>query len=602
MPSKIMNRKTQKNREVSMASMVDHSSELKTVNTDLIDFSPLNYRKFFPEESLNNFAQELAIHGIISPLMLRPTDSGRYELIAGERRFRAALIAQLQQVPAVIRAMSDEEVIEIQLAENIQRENPHPMHEAFAIGQMQRTHRTIEEMAARLGKSKPFVYARLKLLSLIESFQEMFLADVLTTQQAVELASFAPDAQQQFFGEHCQGWQKKKDFQLHDLGYLLRPYKYDLCNAPFNTKDKKLIESVGACTQCPSNTATLKSLFPELAKQAVCSNSTCYQKKCTMHLFNQFEAMFVAESPAAFLFQGEPTSVMETIISLLPEAATLPKYDRFAVSVLFPPDEPNREDFEGYNDEEEPFDEAGYQEAMQEYAEDLGECQQQIAGNGFQKALLCSAREITVVWFSTEKAAGNRIVNGHLETVTAKAVQKALKEGTATPGLLESEIERIRSKEVRSQEIDKEKIQLQVHEQFTEMMQVGYGDMQLTEADRIATRLMVYQSLDYHGRHQIDENLLVEQSNRSESLYEQLAELTDAQFAYLIRVALLNKSDSKYPVHDTAQCLVKVAEAAGLNVTAIEQEQEQKAMTRQQRQQIRIADLKKKMAALEPQA
>src|SRR5215831_11451056 len=182
-----------KNKAALAVTPLLNDTNFINIKTDDIEFSPLNYRKYFSEESLQQFAEELKQHGIISPVMIRNSSNGKckYELVAGERRLRAARIAGLQTVPAAIVSLTDEQVIEIQLSENLQRENPHPMHEAQAIGQMQATGKTIDEIAVRLGKSKQFVYTRLKLLSLIDFFQEMLLAGVISLQEALQIASLS---------------------------------------------------------------------------------------------------------------------------------------------------------------------------------------------------------------------------------------------------------------------------------------------------------------------------------------------------------------------------------------------------------------------------
>ena len=108
----------------SQTAILLKDAEYKHVKTEDIDFSPLNYRKYISEEALQQFAQELKQHGIISALTLRPLSSNRYELVAGERRLRAARLAGLTLVPAAIVTLTDEQVIEIQLAENLQREDP----------------------------------------------------------------------------------------------------------------------------------------------------------------------------------------------------------------------------------------------------------------------------------------------------------------------------------------------------------------------------------------------------------------------------------------------------------------------------------------------
>jgi ParB family chromosome partitioning protein len=134
---------------------------------------------------------------------------------------------------------------------------PHPIDEAKGIGQMQQHGKTIDEIAIRLGKSKQFVYSRIKLLSLIESFQEMFYAGSITLQDALQIATLLNASQTEFFKDQCGDWKKNKNFQLYNLGGCLNRYRYDLKHAPFNTKGKKLVPDVGACTTCPSSFARL---------------------------------------------------------------------------------------------------------------------------------------------------------------------------------------------------------------------------------------------------------------------------------------------------------------------------------------------------------
>ncbi len=202
-----------------------------------IQFSPLNYRKYISKQDLQSFADELHYHGIISPLTVRPLATGVYELVAGERRLRAATLADMTTVPVVVKKLTDEEVIEIQLAENLQRENPHPLEEAKAIANMQRHGKKIDEIALRLGKSKQFVYTRLTLLSLEEIFHGMFYVHKMTLQEALAIASLNKDSQIDFFETSCNKWHSCKHFKLPDLTYHLNQYKCDLKQAIFNTKD-----------------------------------------------------------------------------------------------------------------------------------------------------------------------------------------------------------------------------------------------------------------------------------------------------------------------------------------------------------------------------
>ncbi|MEP7377857.1 MAG: ParB/RepB/Spo0J family partition protein [Chitinophagaceae bacterium] len=357
--------KQRRDKAIPANTTLLRDADFAQIKTDDIDFSPLNYRKYFSKDALQAFAEELKQHGIISPLTVRATNKNRYELVAGERRLRAARIAGLETVPAAVVSLTDEQVIEIQLAENLQRENPHPMHEAQAIGHMQQSGKTIDEIAVRLGKSKQFVYTRLKLLSLIDSFQEMVLANVISLQEALLIAALSAESQAEFFNEHCNKWKQQKNFEIHNLDYYLNQYRYDLKNAPFNTKDKNLVPEVGACSVCPSNSATLKSLFPEMANQAVCSNKECYNNKCTLHFMAALGNAINTYQPAALIYNNQLTDIAEKIIALIPGASELPRHNVQEITVIQKPELPDKKDYLNYDSDE--LDEDEFNGAMDSY-------------------------------------------------------------------------------------------------------------------------------------------------------------------------------------------------------------------------------------------
>ena len=590
-----------KQKHAEQNSIVLSDAVYKQIKVEDIEFSALNYRKYISENALQQFAEELKQHGIISALTIRPIAGNRYELVAGERRLRAARLAGLPVVPAAIVTLTDEQVTEIQLAENLQREDPHPLDEANAVKMMQDTGKTIDEIALRLGKSKQFVYVRLKLLNLIEPIREMFFANVLTIQQALEIATISTEGQEAFFEDHCTKW-KQKNFELHDLQWQLREYRYDLKNAPFDTKDKKLLPDVGACTRCPFNSATVKSLFPEYAKQAVCTNATCYRSKCTASFRIGFINALQIHEPAALLFYGEPSEPMQEFLAQLPEAAALPHYNYHQITILQTPEEPNKDDYtDDYNEEEEnAFDAEGYENAMEEYKTELNEYRQNFESGNYQKALLEKNGDFYPVLFSPEPRA--RSHNNFGRNVTMKTVQEALKAGTDTPELLEQAIAAIMQREERAKEIDRDKIQLKVHEQSIEHCKALENNEGLTAADWVAVRLIVYQSLDYSGRHAVNEVLFEEveqqEGNRNELFYQKLQALTDKQFSYLIRMAIVRKPESKSPNNETGFVLYQVATGAGIDVISVEQQQEEKAKARIERMNARIKELEKKAMKL----
>ena len=141
-------------------------------------------RKKFDEESLQELTDSVKHFGILQPLIVQKRDD-YYEIIAGERRWRAAKAAGLKEVPVVIRDMSDQEIVEISLIENIQREDLNPIEEAIAYKRLlTEFHLKQEEVAERVAKSRTAVTNSMRLLKLDERVQQMVVDGMLTTGHA----------------------------------------------------------------------------------------------------------------------------------------------------------------------------------------------------------------------------------------------------------------------------------------------------------------------------------------------------------------------------------------------------------------------------------
>lgn len=131
-------------------------------------------RKIFSEEALNELADSIREHGVLQPLLVRPLPGGSYQLVAGERRWRASRMAGLQEVPVVIREMDEEQAMEIALIENLQREDLNAIEEATGYKQlMERYGMTQEQVAKRVGKSRPAIANALRLLNLPQKVMDM---------------------------------------------------------------------------------------------------------------------------------------------------------------------------------------------------------------------------------------------------------------------------------------------------------------------------------------------------------------------------------------------------------------------------------------------
>jgi len=131
-------------------------------------------RKTFDETALNELADSIKRNGVLQPLLVRPMSDGSYQLVAGERRWRASRIAGLTEVPVIIREMSDEQAMEISLIENLQREDLNPIEEAEGLHLlMERYHLTQEQAAERVGMSRPAVANSIRLLNLPEDIRNL---------------------------------------------------------------------------------------------------------------------------------------------------------------------------------------------------------------------------------------------------------------------------------------------------------------------------------------------------------------------------------------------------------------------------------------------
>lgn len=141
-------------------------------------------RKSFPDEKIDELARSIEKHGIIQPIMVRSAGEG-YEIVAGERRWRAARRANLKQVPCIVRELSEEQNMLIAIIENMQREDLNPMEEAEALNQMiVNFGLTQEEVSKSVGKSRPYITNALRLLKLPAGIQEMVVQGELTNGHA----------------------------------------------------------------------------------------------------------------------------------------------------------------------------------------------------------------------------------------------------------------------------------------------------------------------------------------------------------------------------------------------------------------------------------
>lgn len=178
-----------------MSNSIEESSASGAVKLSINEIEPNKSqpRKSFDEKALSELADSIAEHGIIQPLLVRPMAEGGYQIVAGERRWRASRLAGLTEVPVVIKDLTDRETMEIALIENLQREDLNPIEEAEGIELLIKEYGLTQETAAeRVGKSRSAVTNSLRLLNLPPSVRELARDNKISAGHARALLAF-PD-------------------------------------------------------------------------------------------------------------------------------------------------------------------------------------------------------------------------------------------------------------------------------------------------------------------------------------------------------------------------------------------------------------------------
>jgi len=292
------------------ASAPSNVSSMQDIPLNQIQESKTNPRRQFDETKLAELAENIRLHGVLQPVLVRPlpgNEPGRYELVAGARRYRASKLAKRGTIPACVRELTDAECLELQLIENLQRADVHELDEArgyAALMRLQPETYTVETLAEKIGRSEKYVYARLRLMQLIEEVQEAFYIGRLTVAHAFEIARLQPNDQrralQECFPNHKTAAAIMKDGKAEAVtvrqlrAWVEQEIHLDLTNAPFDPQDETLLSPAGSCAKCPKRTGNNPLLFPEVRQKTICTDRACYGMK--VEAFVQIRTKALEES------------------------------------------------------------------------------------------------------------------------------------------------------------------------------------------------------------------------------------------------------------------------------------------------------------------
>lgn len=375
------------------------STEKNIVSLALADIQPSTYnpRKRFDEAALAELAANIRQQGVLQPIGVRPVaDTGRFEIIFGERRYRASLMAEQAEIPAIVLDASDEEAQEMAVTENLQREDVSPMEEANAYQRLIESGRhDVPSLAVQFGKSENYIRTRLKFLSLIPEIAELLEADELTVGVAGAICRYGEDIQRDVYDNHLKegvhGHNSWRGLKASDVAKNIeRQYTTDLDRYRF---DKTL------CMSCPHNTNNM-TLFCE----GGCGN--CTNRSC----LDETNASYLAEKAVQLMEQYPATlchreycynqTVVERLASMGYEVETLKTY---AEEYPEQPVAPEKEDYDTAEQYEQAYTE--YERASADYTEECEMIRERVAAGEMAYYLRIDNDDITLCYRETADTA-----------------------------------------------------------------------------------------------------------------------------------------------------------------------------------------------------
>lgn len=288
---------------------MEHQTDLAVT---AIAESATNPRRHFDSHKLQELAESIRSNplGVVEPLVVRPKvgkNGFTHELVVGARRLRAAKIAGRETVPVRIADLTDEQVLEIQVVENLQREDVHPLEEAEGYERLLKIKGyTAEVIAEKIGKDRSYVYKRIQLARLIEPLKGSFLKEEIHIGHALLLSRLSEADQIRASKEALweRRWQRrdanqKEAVEVRDLeDWIHNHVLLSLSAAPWPKDDAELVPAAGSCISCSKRTGANLALFDDLKKgDDRCLDAKCYEAKRHAYLAREIKRADDVGSP-----------------------------------------------------------------------------------------------------------------------------------------------------------------------------------------------------------------------------------------------------------------------------------------------------------------
>ena len=410
---------------------------IQMINVGLIETSPLNPRKVVDPNSIMELSESIKSVGLLQPITVRLISQLplRYELILGSRRLAACKLLNKIEVQAIVKEMTDDEVLEAMIIENLQRKDIEPLDEANAFNELLSKNKTIEDIAATVGKSTFFVRGRLKLIDLIDDFKLLLAEHKLVLSNAYEICKVDKEIQQAIYDQHyadgidaTQDWSK---LSLSEIKEKLSKTFYSLLDVDFDKTE---------CNGCKYNTTTASSLFNEY-RENNCTNLSCFQSKKQNYIIQMINDCLEREIPIMVVAGRE--KMITQLKSYGVEHPVL--YTPENTDLILYPEKPLLEDYD---------DEENFKNHMEIYISDIENFDANCIAKGYKKAYSIGMikKGVKYLYYKVNEPVG---VIEPVEQKVPEKVSEAVKE-TKIQQL--EEIDKLEKKDKRNIELKSEKI------------------------------------------------------------------------------------------------------------------------------------------------
>lgn len=281
-------------------------NEIKNIQVTEITPSPLNPRKTFEDAPLQSLAANIKAQGLLQPITIRPKD-GHYEIVCGERRYRAVKMLGIETIPALVRDLNDADAYDAMITENLNREDVSPVEEAFAFARLKERGDDVKDIAARFGRSVRFVQDRMRLNDLVAPLMLKLRDGVLPIGGAMQLAKLDKESQEAFAEDIADETEPIGAYRID--GYINKRFRY-LARKPW-AEDFEGPCGV-ACAKCSANTINAGCLFYEMRTTE--DTARCTQEKRFTAKNEAWWQSLVDRYKADLVRKGEGLEVGKTVI------------------------------------------------------------------------------------------------------------------------------------------------------------------------------------------------------------------------------------------------------------------------------------------------